>query len=70
MRPTVRFKSEIDESLYNTHTMTNFKGYLFKYSPSAMKGWQKRYFVLRLNKLEYSHTEADFELGIHPLGII
>jgi len=35
-----------------------------------MKGWQKRYFVLRQNRIEYFQTEKDFDLGIHPKGII
>mgnify|MGYP001458182596 CR=1 FL=1 len=34
----------------------DFEGYLYKYSPSIFKGWQKRYIILKDKKLMYKKT--------------
>jgi hypothetical protein len=53
VRPTIRNHSVIDADLLKSETETIYNGYLYKWSPSKMKGWQKRYFVLRQNRIEY-----------------
>jgi hypothetical protein len=35
----------------------DIEGYLYKYSPSMLKGWQKRYVILKNRKLHYQKTE-------------
>ena len=34
----------------------DIEGYLYKYSPSMLKGWQKRYVILKDRKLSYKKT--------------
>ena len=40
--------------------MIKLEGYVFKLSPSSLKGWQKRYFVMYENKLKYYKDQSDF----------
>lgn len=42
------------------------EGYIFKYSPSLFKGWQKRYVILKDRKLVYKKTKEQ----LHPNGVI
>lgn len=43
----------------------DFEGYLQKYSPSMLKGWQKRYVILKDRKLYYKKThEQPYPNGV------
>ena len=48
----------------------NYEGILEKQSPSFLKRWQKRYFVLCKKMLKYYKTEADFRIGKPPKGVL
>lgn len=41
-----------------------------KMSPAALKGWQKRYFVLKDNKLKYWKSKDDCQNGKNAQGIL
>ena len=44
--------------------------YLEKQSPSILKLWQKRFFVLGHRMIKYYKTHADFNQGQPPRGVI
>ena len=44
--------------------------YMEKQSPSMIKLWQKRFFVLEKRMLKYFKSHADFNQGLPPRGII
>jgi len=46
------------------------KGYLEKQSPSFLKHWQKRYFVLERKMLKYFKNEAEYNNGKPPKGVL
>ena len=41
-----------------------------KMSPATLKGWQKRFFVLKDNKLKYWKSKDDCKTGKNAQGII
>ena len=45
-------------------------GDLEKHSPTAIKGWQTRYFALTKNNLAYWKCEKDYKAKKYPKGII
>lgn len=52
---SIRFKN-VGDSLDPRKNPNDFEGYLYKYSPSIFKGWQKRYIILKDKKLMYKKT--------------
>lgn len=49
----------------NKLNQNDIEGYLSKYSPSMLKGWQKRYVILRDRKLSYKKThEQSYPNGV------
>lgn len=45
-------------------------GYIQKQSPSFLKRWQRRFFVLERKMIKYYKTEADYENKKPPKGIL
>ena len=43
------------------------EGYLEKYSPAFLVGWQRRFFVLKDGKLKYYKDKSDLSV---PQGVI
>ena len=41
-----------------------------KLSPSTLKGWQKRFFMLSDNRIRYWKEQADYMAQKNPKGII
>lgn len=41
-----------------------------KMSPATLKGWQKRFFILKDNKLKYWKNIQDCQIGKNAQGII
>jgi hypothetical protein len=46
------------------------RGVIEKQSPSFLKHWQKRYFVLERKMLKYFKNEADYMSGKPPKGVL
>ena len=45
-------------------------GYIEKQSPSLLKLWQKRFFILDKKVLKYFKSQSDIEKGKPPRGVI
>lgn len=64
----------VDDEIIKKYFMeTNhvlLEGVLDKHSPTAIKGWQQRYFVLTKNNLSYWRSEKDYRASKYPKGII
>lgn len=48
----------------------SINGYIEKQSPSLLKRWQKRYFVLEKKLIKYYKTESDWMNQKPPKGVI
>ena len=47
-----------------------YKGFLEKQSPSFLKRWQKRYFVLENKMLKYFKNKSDYDSNKIPKGVL
>lgn len=46
------------------------KGYMSKRSPSIIQCWQRRFFILTRNRMQYYKTEQDYINKKPPRGIL